>query len=263
MASSTNVLSLADVAPDSLVALCLLHAEMEKAEVQSTVPTRADILGKYGENDRVQLLILEAAERLNLAPGSTVSVLLWDSLLTIERSRTGYVLARRGPADRPVNMVRPAVPVRLRLYRWLRRTVPSLPSLARALLGRWGLAGAVLAVLTVAAVVGLNAEPPSPVPEWALRQPSVFRAEVGLIVAGILYVGVLMLVLSISNRTFSKISAGPASVEIAAHETTDGLIGMFDAQEELADSLEDTLQVLIPRLEELEHRLHALEARDR
>ncbi len=116
---------------------------------------------------------------------------------------------------------------------------------------RNGFAVALVVALTVALATALVSAPPTPVPAWALNSAAVWRAEVGLVIFGVLYLASVAVLLGLQGRGFTKFSAGPAGVEAAGNllvEATD------DAQEAIA-AIERSVEDLTAVLDRHEARL--------
>lgn len=75
-------------------------------------------------------------------------------------------------------------------------------------LARWGFATLVGCGAVAAIVAAAGAEPPTPIPTYALQAAAVYRLEVGAAVFVCFYFGSLALALSFSNRAFTEVGSG-------------------------------------------------------
>jgi hypothetical protein len=91
-------------------------------------------------------------------------------------------------------------------------------------------------------VVALAAEPPRPVPDWALRSGAVYRAQVGLALLVALYVPISLVGLALRGRLLTRFAIGPAVAEGVEHVAREGVADLAELEDvvgELRDELRD------------------------
>jgi hypothetical protein len=115
-------------------------------------------------------------------------------------------------------------------------------------------AWALLAGMALAALAGVLVHVPRPVPSWALEQSLIYRVEFGGVLLVVGYVALIALRLGWHNRTFSKLTLGPASAEAqpAERAAADELIQLKAQITELTDVMSATLEGLNERVDTLE-----------
>jgi hypothetical protein len=127
------------------------------------------------------------------------------------------------------------------------------PDRASAFWEHW-VAWALTAGIVLAVVAGVLVSVPRPAPSWALEQPIIYRIEFGGVLLVVGYVLLIAMRLGWHNRTFSKLTLGPAGAEAqpAERAAADELTQLRAQITALTEAMSETVEDLNARVDALE-----------